>query len=130
MNILTIRTDKPVAELALYADRIQQDEFVWEAHRQLADTILVTMKQLLDRNQLQWRDVQGVVCFEGPGSFTGLRIGLTVANTLADDLGIPVVAAGGDAWQSIGIERILHGDSDQLALPQYGALANITIPRK
>jgi tRNA threonylcarbamoyladenosine biosynthesis protein TsaB len=38
-------------------------------------------------------DIEGVVCFKGPGSFTGLRIGLTVGNALAYAQNIPVVAS-------------------------------------
>lgn len=130
MNILTIRTDKPESELALFDDTVKRDECIWEAHRQLADTILVRIRDLLTTNELDWHDIEGIVCYEGPGSFTGLRIGLTVGNTIASDRHIPIVAAGGSFWQQDGIARIISGKPDALALPNYGAAANITLQKK
>lgn len=130
MIIVTIRTDKPEAELALFDGVRKVDELVWEAHRQLADTIHLRIRELLSRNQYDWGDIEAVVCYEGPGSFTGLRIGLTVGNTITSSLRLPIVTSGGENWQQAGIARLLAGDSDPLALPRYGGQANITLPKK
>lgn len=130
MIILTIRTDKPEAEIGLYDDQTRLSYEIWEAHRQLAETIHRKIEELLRQQQKDWHDVAGVVCFQGPGSFTGLRIGLTVGNTLAYGLSLPVVAAQGDDWQKVGIERLLKGESDKQAAPFYGADAHITPQKK
>jgi tRNA threonylcarbamoyladenosine biosynthesis protein TsaB len=45
--------------------------------------------------------ISGIGVMKGPGSFTGLRIGLTVVNTLADSLNIPIVGAMGDNWRDL-----------------------------
>jgi tRNA A37 threonylcarbamoyladenosine modification protein TsaB len=45
--ILTIKTDQPQAELALYEDGELLYELKWAAHRQLAETIHKQIKQLL-----------------------------------------------------------------------------------
>jgi tRNA threonylcarbamoyladenosine biosynthesis protein TsaB len=74
--------------------------------------------------------VQGIVAYQGPGSFTGLRIGLTVANALAYSLKVPIVATAGDQWVKLGQSRLTRGESDQLALPEYGAPVHITLPKK
>ncbi len=130
MIILTIRTDKPEAEIGLYDDQSQLSYETWEAHRQLAETIHRKIEGLLTQQQKEWRDISGVACFQGPGSFTGLRIGLTVGNTLAYSLGLPVVATQGDDWRKTGIERLLNGESDKQAAPFYGADAHITPQKK
>jgi tRNA threonylcarbamoyladenosine biosynthesis protein TsaB len=130
MIILTIRTDKPEAELSLYDDERLIDTETWQAHRQLAETIHTKIDDLLHRNDQKLLGLQGIVCFQGPGSFTGLRIGLTVANTLAYSLTLPIVAMQGEEWRNTGIRRLLNGETDRLALPFYGADVHITQQKK
>ncbi len=79
MLILTLRTDKPQAELGLYEDRQPIVTLSWQADRQLVETIHLKLKELLDSAKKQLSEVEGIACFEGPGSFTGLRIGLSMA---------------------------------------------------
>lgn len=129
MLVLTIRTDKPEAEIGLYENDRQLQYRVWQAHRELSKQIHTVIRELLSQESKDWGDIQGVVCFQGPGSFTGLRIGLTVANALAYSLEIPVVAARDD-WIEQGIERLLAGENDRLALPEYGRPARITQRKK
>lgn len=128
--ILTIKTDQPVAELALFDQDSLIDSVSWEAHRQLAATILRQISELLEKNEVSFSDLSGVVVFEGPGSFTGLRIGATVANTLAYSLDVPVVGAGGDEWQTDGVTRLADGENQHIVKPVYGGEPNITKPKK
>jgi len=130
MLILTIRTDKPEAEIGLYEGQNQLAYEVWTAHRQLAETLHRKIETLLTSKSRQWSDIQGIVCFQGPGSFTGLRIGLTVANALSHSYGLPVVAQQDPNWLEAGLARLESGKTDELALPYYGADAHITLPRK
>jgi len=67
---------------------------------------------------------------KGPGSFTGLRIGITVFNTIADTNNVPIVGETGDSWQDKAIMRLENGENDHVVLPEYGSEANITKPRK
>lgn len=130
MLILTVRTDKPEAEIGLY-DSYQQLAYAkWPAHRELAETIHAKIKTILNKSSKSLKEVQGIVAFEGPGSFTGLRIGLSVANSLAYSLEIPIAAAGGKNWIADGTQRLLAGDDGKIALPRYGAPAKITQPAK
>lgn len=129
MTILTLRTDKPEAEIGLYKDNQQLVYRTWQAHRQLAETIHQEIKQLLELQQLNWTDVEAIVVFKGPGSFTGLRIGLSVANALAYGLGVPLVATTDD-WIESGIKRLTAGESDKVAVPEYGSPVHITKQKK
>lgn len=124
-NVLAIRTDKPESELYL-----NEKSIAWQAHRELSDTILLKIKELLDNQGLNYSDLNAIVVFEGPGSFTGLRIGITVANTLSYSLGIPVVGAQGEEWQTTGQARLENSDNDVIVKPFYGREARITTPRK
>jgi tRNA threonylcarbamoyladenosine biosynthesis protein TsaB len=130
MLILTIRTDKPEAEVGLYEDQQQLAYETWHAHRELSVTIHQKISDMLASHSKKLSDLEGIVCFAGPGSFTGLRIGLTVANTLAYALNIPVVATPDPEWLEQGIKRLLEGKPDKIALPLYGAGPNITQPKK
>ncbi|MEK7152517.1 MAG: tRNA (adenosine(37)-N6)-threonylcarbamoyltransferase complex dimerization subunit type 1 TsaB [Patescibacteria group bacterium] len=130
MILLTIRTDKPEAEVGLFDGRTKLEYETWHAHRELSVTLHKKIEDILARNGRTIEDIQGIIGFAGPGSFTGLRIGLTVVNTLAYGLYVPVVAAKGDDWIQKGAGRLLAGEQDAIALPEYGAPVHITQPRK
>ncbi len=130
MIIISIKTDTPVAEIALFQNQKKIDTITWEAHRQLADTIHLKMLQLLEQNSKKWEDIQGVAIFKGPGSFTGLRIGMSVANALAFSLKVPIIAALGENWRQIAIKRLLNQEDEKVAIPEYGSDAFTTTPKK
>lgn len=132
MIILTIRTDKPEAEIGLYDGHSRLAYESWTAHRELGLTIHQKISDILQAADKKLSDIQAIVAFKGPGSFTGLRIGLTVANTLAYSLKVPIVGTSStdDVWISNGIVQLLAGESETVVLPEYGAEAHITTPRK
>jgi tRNA threonylcarbamoyladenosine biosynthesis protein TsaB len=129
--IITIRTDKPEAEVEIFSPQGEQlSQYTWHAYRELSGTLLKVLRDQLQNHDATFNDISGVVIFRGPGSFTGLRIGITVANTLAYALQIPVVGATGQNWQQDGLQALQKGQNDKIALPLYGADANITAPKK
>lgn len=130
MLVLTLRTDKPEAEVGLYDDATQLTYHMWQAHRQLAETIHTKIREMLESQGRNLHEIEGVVAFRGPGSFTGLRIGLTVANALATSFGVPIVARQDPKWIETGIESLLRGENDIQALPEYGAPVHITPQKK
>ncbi len=130
MLTLTIRTDKPEAEIGLYNDQEQLAYVTWEAHRQLAETLHSKIKELLEQQGKDWADIQGLICYQGPGSFTGLRIGLSAANALAASLAAAIVGTTGDDWIRTGLDLLLSGSDQKVVLPEYGAPVHITQQRK
>lgn len=130
MLILTIRTDKPEAEIGLFEDGNKVAYSIWQAHRQLAETIHSQIKELLGSQNRTLDDLGAVAVFKGPGSFTGLRIGISVANTLADSLDIPIVSETGNAWARQACGRLAKGENEHLAMPEYGAEPHISKPKK
>lgn len=130
MLVLTIRTDKPEAEVALYKGGELLVGNSWLAHRRLADMIHTKIKDLLENKSLTLTDLGGVVVFSGPGSFTGLRIGISVANALAEGLNIPIVSATGDQWQEEGCRYLELSENEKIVVPEYGAPPKVTQPKK
>jgi len=127
--ILLLDTSTPVCKLTLINGDLQyKDE--WQADRQLAKGLLKYLYEQLQRNNSTFADITGIGVFAGPGSFTGLRIGLTVVNTIADSENIPIVSATGDEWQARVIQKLDAGINEKIVLPFYGNDAHITKPRK
>ena len=127
--ILALRSDKPEAELYLFNDGKKIAEIKWEAHRELADTILGKIKEILVNNNIADKDITGIIMHTGEGSFTGLRIGTTVANAMSYSLGVPIVATEGDNWISEGLGKITSSKPGDLVVPKYNAEPNISQPK-
>lgn len=102
----------------------------WQADRTLAKHLLGYLQEQLAKNNKTWSDIKGIGAYQGPGSFTGLRIGLTVLNTLADAQSIPIAGASGDDWQEQVTAKLLRQENEKIVLPYYGSEAHITKPRK
>lgn len=130
MTYLAVRTDNPQAELALYEDEKRIAHELWQADRRLALELIGHVETFLAEAEKQFTDIDGLVVFRGPGSFTGLRIGITVMNTLSYARTIPIVGETGENWQAQGVDRLMGGGDDKVVLPEYGAEARITLPKK
>lgn len=127
--ILLLDTSTPTCKLSFVEGDWRYDD-EWEAARELAKGLLGYLQHQLEKKDKRWKDISGIVAFQGPGSFTGLRIGLTVLNTIADAQSVPIVGTTGDDWQVQGLRRLDDGEDDKVVLPEYGSDAHITQPRK
>ncbi len=129
--IISLRTDSPLVNLSLLTkDGHVVAEEKWQADRTLADNLHTHLNDLLARQNSGWEEVEGIIVYRGPGSFTGLRIGITVVNALGYGLNVPVIGETGETWQETAIARLKNGQNDKVVLPHYGADPHITSPRK
>ena len=115
--LLLLDTSTPVC----YVTLVSQEgtvSYEWQADRTLAKGLLGFLRDSLAKQNTDIHALTGIGVMKGPGSFTGLRIGLTVANTLADGL------------QERALEKLRSGGDEKIVLPEYGAAAHITAPRK
>ena len=127
--ILLLDTSTPQCRLTFMEDDWRYDS-TWEAGRGLAKGLLEFLEKEISFQNKTWGDVSGLVVYKGPGSFTGLRIGITVFNTLAYANSLPIVGTTGDDWRQVGVKRLEAGENDEIVLPEYGGEANITKPKK
>jgi tRNA threonylcarbamoyl adenosine modification protein YeaZ len=87
-------------------------------------------------SSIKLADLVGIIVAAGPGSFTGLRIGISVANTLAYALNIPIVAPS----ETESAKELLQKGLNMLksaglqfnsaVVPSYGAEPHITKSKK
>ncbi|MGI6728352.1 MAG: tRNA (adenosine(37)-N6)-threonylcarbamoyltransferase complex dimerization subunit type 1 TsaB [Anaerovoracaceae bacterium] len=92
MNILAIETTGPFASVALINEN--KDILEQNSQRKLShlQNLIPMVGNLLEKSQLQIDDITHIAVSEGPGSFTGIRIGMATAKALAQTLNIPVIA--------------------------------------
>jgi universal bacterial protein YeaZ len=109
---------------------VDDKSYSWESDRDLARGLLKFLKFCISESGGDWGDLRGLAFMAGPGSFTGLRIGVAVLNTIADSENIPIVATIGDNWRGEAKKKIDSGENEKIALPYYGHDANITTPKK
>jgi tRNA threonylcarbamoyl adenosine modification protein YeaZ len=62
----------------------------WPAEQRHSEELLPRIDALLRRNETRPTELAGIVVGTGPGAFTGLRVGLATAKTLAHELGLPI----------------------------------------
>ncbi len=89
-KILALDTATRHASVALCEDR----QLVAESEQEVtthSERLLSLVDDVLHRGGLTLSDLDGVVCGQGPGSFTGLRIGLSTAKGLCLATGKPLV---------------------------------------
>ncbi len=127
--ILLLDTSTPACRVAL-VEGDARTAHEWLANRELATGLLGYLENTLAEAGKAWADLAGFVVYQGPGSFTGLRICITVLNTMAYSLSVPIVGTTGKDWEKVGLTRLAAGENDAIVLPEYGGEANITTPRK
>jgi tRNA threonylcarbamoyladenosine biosynthesis protein TsaB len=62
------------------------------AGKTFSEQLLSTITEVLSTARVSPSQVSGIVVIHGPGSFTGIRIGVSAAKGLAEGLGIPIIA--------------------------------------
>ncbi len=110
------------SQLKIYIDSSKRDvrkvsllEYVGDAEKELdfiegSIDIVGAVKDLLKRNNLDLKDISEFVPMPGPGSFTGLKVGVTIANMFNWLLG--------------------RKNLKNLNLPEYGGEPNISEPKR
>ncbi|HSX14867.1 MAG TPA: tRNA (adenosine(37)-N6)-threonylcarbamoyltransferase complex dimerization subunit type 1 TsaB [Candidatus Saccharimonadales bacterium] len=129
--ILILKTAGMECEIGLLDETGQKiTGEIWQSGRELSEGLLTHILEIIKQNQASIDDLSGIIVFEGPGSFTSLRIGLSVANTMAYSQNLPIVGSTGKNWITAGFTKLKSAKPGDYVMPAYGAEANITKPRK
>ncbi|MBQ2202345.1 MAG: tRNA (adenosine(37)-N6)-threonylcarbamoyltransferase complex dimerization subunit type 1 TsaB [Clostridia bacterium] len=98
MKILAFETTDAVASVAILLDG-EVFETVIDTDRRHAESVLPAVEALLSEHGLSTADMDAFAADVGPGSFTGVRIGVCMANALGAAHHKPVVAV--DALETL-----------------------------
>lgn len=91
MKVLAVDTSSIVASVALLDEDKLLGEYTINHKRTHSETILPMIKELLDSCEVSTKEVDVFAASIGPGSFTGLRIGVATIKALAHTVDKPVV---------------------------------------
>ena len=89
--LLAIDTSTDTASLALAQDKIVLAELTWRSKQNHTTQLLPNLNQLFSLVGADAKALRAIIVAQGPGSFNGLRVGVSAAKGLAFSLGIPIV---------------------------------------
>ena len=92
--LLAMDTSTSTASLALFDGEHVVSETTWLAGREHSTRLLIEVEVALERVGKSTADLTGLVVARGPGSFTGVRVALSVAKGMAAGLGVPAWGVG------------------------------------
>ena len=96
MKILSIDTSSKLCTIAILEDSILLKEHTQDSGLTHSETLIPRIKEMFEELNLALNDIDLIVCDKGPGSFTGIRIGVATAKAFSDSLEI----------ESIGISSL------------------------
>jgi len=88
---LAIDTSTENASIALSSQGEIIAELTWHAGQSHTTDLVPNLTCILERVRINLKDINGVIVAKGPGSFNGLRVGMSFAKGLALSLNIPIV---------------------------------------
>ncbi len=128
---LAIDTATDTASLALIQEGEVLAELTWRCRQNHTTQLLNQLAQLLNQSGLKLQSASGIIIARGPGSFNGLRVGISTAKGLAFSLGIPIVgissleaAAYQHAATGLPVCPIFNAGREQIATARYQKKGN------
>jgi tRNA threonylcarbamoyladenosine biosynthesis protein TsaB len=91
MKILSIDTASNLCTVAILENTSCIKELIVNDSRNHSEKIMPVIEQVLKDSKLNLKDIDLIVCDKGPGSFTGIRIGVGTALAFRDSLEIPCI---------------------------------------
>ena len=128
MLILAFESSGKAASVAIGRDDVIIDESFQNSGVTHSETLLPMAAELLERNNLKVSDVDLIACAAGPGSFTGIRIGVSTVKGLswaADKKCIGISTAEAMAYMLRDIDGIICTVQDARRSQVYNALFSV-----
>ncbi|UCB42212.1 MAG: tRNA (adenosine(37)-N6)-threonylcarbamoyltransferase complex dimerization subunit type 1 TsaB [Dehalococcoidales bacterium] len=113
---LAIDTSTDTASLALVKGKHVVAELTWRCGQNHTRQLLPNLDHLLRQFELGSEAITGIIIARGPGSFNGLRVGVSTAKGLAFSLGVPIVGIN-----SLETEAYQHAETGLPVCPIFNA---------
>ncbi|MEI5909462.1 tRNA (adenosine(37)-N6)-threonylcarbamoyltransferase complex dimerization subunit type 1 TsaB [Bacillus spongiae] len=91
MNVLAIDTSNYTLGVCLFTEGTIMGEYMTNIKKNHSVRAMPAIEQLLKDCDMTPQDLDKIIVAKGPGSYTGVRIGVTIAKSLAWSLKIPIV---------------------------------------
>lgn len=88
---LFINTTQKESIIMFFQDENIIDFYIWESSNNQSEELLVNINKVIKSNNKSLKDLKGIVVITGPGSYTGIRVGVATANALAFSLNIKIL---------------------------------------
>jgi tRNA threonylcarbamoyladenosine biosynthesis protein TsaB len=123
MPTLAIDTTAEFGSIALVDSQGTREEILLHAPQGFSGPLFEQIEALLKRHEVQLKDIDLFAAASGPGSFTGVRIGLAAVKGLGEVLGKPVIAVSNlDALAQFGAGDLRAAVIDARRGEVYAAL--------
>lgn len=115
MKILSIDTSSSICSIAVLEDNKILKEMHNNNQKEHSETLMPMINELLKSLNITLDDINLIACAKGPGSFTGIRIGIATAKAFADAKNIPVIGVNSlEALAYCGV--IQKGDGEYVSI--------------
>ncbi len=124
---LSIDTSTRYASVALSRSGACVAELTWRSERNHSVELAPTVREVMGRAGVAMAELDAVFVAAGPGGFSALRVGMSLAKTLASALGVPIVSVGtldveAQPYLGLGVPvvTIIPGGGDRLNIGRHG----------
>ena len=123
---LAIDSSTDTASLAIARGNEVLAELTWRCGQNHSVELMPRLSRLLKQANIDLKSISGIIVARGPGSFNGLRVGISTAKGLAFSLGVPLVGistleaiAYGHAEVGLPVCPILNAGRGEIAIATY-----------
>ena len=115
MKILSIDTSSSICSVAILEDTKIIKEMHNFSEKEHSETLMPMIDELFKTTNLSLDNIELIACSVGPGSFTGIRIGIATVKAFADAKNIPVVGVNSlEAMAYLGVAQ--KGDGEYVSI--------------
>jgi tRNA threonylcarbamoyl adenosine modification protein YeaZ len=114
MKILAIDTSSKICAVAILEDEKVIDEIILDNGKTHSENLMPILKECLERNNLELKDMNLLAVSVGPGSFTGIRIGIASIKPISEVWNLPVASVTSLETLAKNVSDSLDNNSNEI----------------